>query len=167
MKKDSNVIVRIDSSLKNNVMNIVEENGYTISDLVTACLCDIERRKSIPIFLKRYLPRPKLVEENKVTIAYIKQCVEQMIVKYGRDKVKKAYLFGSFSRGEEKNSSDVDLRFEIERGFSMYDLSNIHNGLKEKFRREVDIVTQSPERLDAKFYQTIRKDEICIYEHER
>lgn len=85
---------------------------------------DIERKQTIPNFLAKYLPRPKFLEENKITIAIIKRYVEQIIVKYGKGKIDKVYLFGSYSRGEEKRTSDIDLRFETKPGLSLFDIGN-------------------------------------------
>lgn len=161
MAKDANIIFRINSTLKANVTKIAKDNGVTLSDLITACLKGIEQRKMIPLNLLKFLP-PK--QKSLISIPMIKMCLDEIIEKNAKGHVKKVYLFGSFARGEEKPSSDIDLRFEVTDDFSLIEHSNIRLDLKEALKRDVDIITGSPEELDPFFINTIRKEEICLYE---
>ena len=38
MEKDTNIIFRINSALKENVMRLAKERGVSLSELITACL---------------------------------------------------------------------------------------------------------------------------------
>lgn len=162
MEKDTNVIIRINSDLKSNLTNLAKENGFSLSQLVTAMLLDIDSRKNIPINLYKYLPR-KVSKKDNITIAIIKKCLDEIIAK-GKYKIKRAYLFGSFARGEEKSSSDIDIRIEADDGFTLFDQSNFRLDLKERLNREIDIVSALPADLDSRFYSSIKKDQICIYD---
>jgi predicted nucleotidyltransferase len=77
--------------------------------------------------------------------------------------VLKAYLFGSFSRGEETESSDIDILIVLDdsqhvglKFFGMYE------DLKDLLGRKVDLVT---ERSLAPFArESVDRDKILIYE---
>ena len=77
--------------------------------------------------------------------------------------VLKAYLFGSFSRGEETDSSDIDILIVLDdsqhiglKFFGMYE------DLKDLLGRNVDLVT---DRSLAPFArESVDRDKILIYE---
>ena len=54
-------------------------------------------------------------------------------------KVKKIGLFGSFSRDEEDDNSDIDIVVELEKP-DMFYLIGIKQTLEEKFNKKVDVV---------------------------
>ncbi len=55
--------------------------------------------------------------------------------------VLKAWLFGSFARGEQRAESDVDILILPDKSqhFSLFTLSEIYEDLKELLGREVDV----------------------------
>jgi len=55
--------------------------------------------------------------------------------------VLRAWLFGSFSRGEETPDSDVDILVQFENGVSHLDHVGMQLDLEEILARSVDIVT--------------------------
>ncbi|OGW45486.1 MAG: nucleotidyltransferase [Nitrospirae bacterium RBG_13_41_22] len=65
---------------------------------------------------------------------------EQLIrQKYG---VKRIGIFGSFSRGEEKEGSDIDILVEFEKGCKTFDnYMDLKFFLADLFHRKVDLVT--------------------------
>lgn len=163
MRKDSNIIIRVDSSLKGNVMKILEKKGYTLSDAINAFLKDVERKGQLPINLNKFLPTPKHEGPGYINIAFIKMCLDEIMKSYGKDKVQKVYLFGSFARGEETSSSDVDLRIEPGEKLNLIDLGNIRLDLVQKLNRDVDLLACFPKDMDKAFYDRVRKEEICLY----
>lgn len=162
MNKDTNIIIRVDSNLKENVSKIAKDNGFKLTDLLTASLRDLEKRRKIPLFLYPYLPNRS--RNQTITIVQIKKTLEEILKKYDKGLVTKAYLFGSFARNEENNESDIDIRLEADSGLSLFDLGNIRQDLVDKFGREVDLLCIHKEKMDPAFYSSIKKDEICIYE---
>lgn len=60
--------------------------------------------------------------------------------KYG---VVRAGVFGSFVRGAQRPSSDVDFLVEFEPGRSLLDLSGLRLDLIEALGRDVDVVTRN------------------------
>ena len=81
----------------------------------------------------------------------------------GRD-VKKAYLFGSYARGEQLSESDIDLRFLCGDTMTFGQLDEIREELEESLGVKLDIVTASPEQMRPRFYDRIRRDEVLLYE---
>ena len=55
------------------------------------------------------------------------------------NKVKKAFIFGSFARGDDNQNSDVDMAIEADENFSYFDLLEIKFQLEEKINRNIDI----------------------------
>ena len=56
-------------------------------------------------------------------------------------RVKRAWLFGSVSRGEATNDSDIDIMIEFNKRkkYSMFDLIDIAHTLEKKIKRKVDL----------------------------
>lgn len=93
-----------------------------------------------------------------------KETMTQLITDYFKTQpVVKAWLFGSFSRGEQTEDSDVDILIVLDdsqhvgmKFFGMYE------DLKELLGRPVDLVT---ERSLAPFArESVDRDKILIYE---
>ena len=81
--------------------------------------------------------------------------------------VKKAWLFGSCSRGEETPDSDVDILVEYDRDnarITLMSISGMMIGLEDILHRSVDLVEEG--RLLPFAEQTVQKDKFLIYERE-
>ncbi len=163
MEKDTNIILRINSNLKERANEIAKKYGVSLSELINACLVEFDQRDFVPLNIRRHFPN-KFAKQNEVTLAIIRHCLKEIINNNAPGKVKKVYLFGSYARGEQTPKSDIDLRFETEDDFSLFNHSNIRLDLKEALHKDIDIITAEPEKLDPAFLENIRKDEICIYE---
>jgi len=55
--------------------------------------------------------------------------------------VKRAAVFGSFVRGEQKEDSDIDILVEFEGKKSLLDLAGLKIELEEALQRKVDVLT--------------------------
>ena len=164
MNKDTNIIFRVNSNLKDDFAAIARDRNVSISELLTACMKDVTFRGKVPLYVNRFLP-PVYRRENKLTIAKIKKILEETIEKQEKKNlIEKVYLFGSYARGEETEESDIDIRVEADRGLSLIDIGNMRLDIVEATGKEVDLLAVHPENMDPAFYQNIRKDEICIYE---
>lgn len=93
------------------------------------------------------------------------ETLTQTIAEYFKTQpVLKAWLFGSFARGEEREDSDVDLLIlpDMSQKFSLFTLGGMYMDLKELLGREVDLV---PEGSLLPFAQeTAEQDKKLIYE---
>ena len=69
----------------------------------------------------------------------------KMIAEYFKTQpVLKAWLFGSFARGEEKPDSDVDLlvMFDHSTPIGLFAYARMHRELEERLGRKVDLVEE-------------------------
>lgn len=94
------------------------------------------------------------------------QKIEETIAEYFKTQpVLKAWLFGSFARGEETPQSDVDILFVPDRSgkpFTLFTMGGMYMDLKELLGREVDLVEEGSLRPYAAV--TANRDKILIYE---
>ena len=94
------------------------------------------------------------------------QSMIQVIAKYFETQpVLKAWLFGSFARGEEKPWSDVDILFVPDRSgkpFTLLTMGGMYLDLRELLGREVDLVEDGSLRPYA--VESVERDKQLIYE---
>jgi predicted nucleotidyltransferase len=161
MNKDTNIIIRTDSDIKKEFLEIVYKNGHTASNVLNAFIVDIVEKNRIP---NNILTKLKPVKRKEtISIPYIKKCLREILEKSKKNEdISKAYLFGSYARGEETSLSDVDIRLEVNDNFTLFDLTELAYNLEEKLNKKVDIITSG--NLDELLYEEIKKEEICIYE---
>ena len=80
--------------------------------------------------------------------------------------VEKAWVFGSYARGEETRKSDVDIlvRFDKDADISLLDYVKLMNKLKDFLNKKVDLVEEGQLRPWAK--ESVDKEKILVYERE-
>ena len=91
--------------------------------------------------------------------------MQQKIAEYFKTQpVLKAWLFGSFARGEETPDSDVDILFEpdMSQKFSLLTLGGMYMDLKDALGREVDLVPEGSLLPFAS--ESANRDKKLIYE---
>lgn len=91
--------------------------------------------------------------------------IAQTVATYFKNQpVLKAWLFGSYARGEETENSDIDILLMPDKSqhFSLFTLGGIYSDLKELLGQEVDIVTEGSLLPFAK--ESVEQDKILIYE---
>lgn len=76
--------------------------------------------------------------------------------------VVKAWLFGSYSRGEETPESDVDILVVFDPVVDLFDHVEMQLDLKNILQRDVDLVTDGT--LMPWVSESVNKDKILIYE---
>ena len=89
----------------------------------------------------------------------------QLIAEYFKTQpVLKAWLFGSFARGEETADSDVDLlvQFDHSNPIGLFAYARIHRELEERLGCKVDLVENGALRPAVE--KTAKKDMKIIYE---
>ena len=96
-----------------------------------------------------------------LTIEKIKEIITPICKKYG---VKRAYLFGSYARGEATKNSDVDIRIESGKIRGLFQLSGFRLDLVDALGTEVDLLSVLPDPQFKRFRENLKKDEILLYE---
>ena len=77
-----------------------------------------------------------------ITLRTLQQEKRTAIVKLGREHgATSIRVFGSVARGAPRETSDVDLLVEFERGRTLFDLIDLRLDLRDLLGVEVDIVT--------------------------
>ncbi len=72
--------------------------------------------------------------------------------------IKRAFLFGSFARGEKYR--DIDVAFDPPEGFSLLDLSRVANVITERTGLAIDLVTIRS--LDPYLKKIIRREMVPL-----
>ena len=93
-----------------------------------------------------------------LSIPRIRECIAPVCKKYP---IRRAYLFGSYARGNATEKSDVDLRIEGDiKSFFM--LGGIYSELSDALDTELDLLSRLPE--SEAFKENLKKDEVLLYE---
>ncbi len=91
------------------------------------------------------------------------QTMTQIIADYFKTQpVLKAWLFGSYARGEEREDSDVDILIQPEKSVGLFKLSGMHLDLQDMLHMDVDLVTEKGLLPFAR--KSVDRDKILIYE---
>ncbi|WP_229725530.1 nucleotidyltransferase family protein [Hymenobacter baengnokdamensis] len=95
---------------------------------------------------------------------YLTEQELNIIRAYFRTKpVLKAWLFGSYARGEADETSDVDLLVNVDNSISIgWDFFIWHEDLAELLRKKVDVI--APSKRSSRFKQEIEPDLQLVYE---
>jgi len=96
--------------------------------------------------------------KNKEIIEKIKPKIIKILKK---NKVKKAGIFGSYARGEQKKNSDIDILVEIgDKKISLLDFIELKLKLEDILKRKIDLVEYSA--IKPLIKERILKEEIKI-----
>lgn len=102
-----------------------------------------------------------------LSLEEIKKAVSIVCKNYDVDR---AYLFGSYSRGEADEKSDVDIRIDSKKDNpklkSILKVCSLQCDLEKLLHKNVQIITCLPEpndKINAIFRKNILKDEVLIY----
>jgi len=69
-----------------------------------------------------------------------KSITEQIVSKLKQfAKVRRAWVYGSFSRQDDRPDSDIDLAVETEKGFSYFNLAELQYQLEKVVDRKIDV----------------------------
>ena len=97
--------------------------------------------------------------------AYTKDIIIPRIKAYlEKQPISRAWLFGSFSRGEETENSDIDILVDFEKDahVGLFKYAGMYSDLKEILGREVDLVKNGT--LNSFAVESANNDKILIYE---
>lgn len=156
MSEYTTVSARIATPTKQAAEEILSSLGITHSVAISSLYAQIVLNKGLPFEIKL----PEKDSEHLLTFWQIRDAVTSICQKYG---VEKAWLFGSYARGEATPQSDVDLRIDkgairgLELGGFAYDM-------EQALGTSVDVATTGS--LSEEFLASIRKDEVLLYERQ-
>ncbi|MCR5453752.1 MAG: nucleotidyltransferase domain-containing protein [Bacteroidales bacterium] len=94
--------------------------------------------------------------------------VKKIIAEYFKTQpVIKAWLFGSFARGEQNAQSDVDILFEPDysgKPFTLFTMGGMYMDLRRLLGRDIDLVAEGS--LHKSVVQSVEREKILVYERE-
>ena len=114
-------------------------------------------RKDLPIFAANIN-----IESTMVTPATKNILIPKIQDSLKSQPVKKAWLFGSYSRGEETPDSDVDILVTFDDGVTLLGYAHVYGILKNSLNKEVDLVEDGT--LLPFAIPSAERDKILIYE---
>ncbi len=122
-------------------------------------------REYMGVNLERNALENKEVLADKKFKSYKKtegiKAIENTIVNIlKKHNIRKASIFGSYARGEQKKDSDIDILIEPARGMSLLDISGLKIELESALNRKVDIV--SYKYIHPYLKESILKSEVKI-----
>lgn len=97
-----------------------------------------------------------------------KETASQIIPKlrdfFSTQPVTRVWLFGSYSRGEESEKSDIDilLEFDSNAKVTLFTMGAMHHSLTSMLHKSVDLVEK--DTLMDFAVQSVNRDKILIYE---
>ena len=97
--------------------------------------------------------------KGKLSIEDIQKAVAPVAKKYG---VKRVFLFGSYARGDNTDTSDIDLRCEGGNIYGPWMSNNFQEDMRDLLDVKVDVV--SPKSPNSEFLQRISGDHVLLYE---
>ena len=106
-----------------------------------------------------------LQQKQQTEMLMATQEMQQLIANYFKTQpVLKAWIFGSYSRGEQREDSDVDILIQVDRSqpVGLFKLSGMHLDLQDLLGLPVDLVTVKGLMDFAR--ESVDRDKILIYE---
>lgn len=104
--------------------------------------------------------------KKQEAITQIKKLTEPIFKEYG---VEKAYVFGSYARGDYDENSDIDIIIVAKNIRSLLIIGAILEALKRVLQKEVDLIEEEcfeedeMDEVEQEFYNTIKKERVMIY----
>ena len=94
-----------------------------------------------------------------IDVKELKKVISPLAQKHGFDKV---ILFGSYARGDYNEESDIDLLVYPGRTRGYFAIGKFYTDVEDATGKKVDVLTRGA--LDDAFYESIKKDEVILYE---
>ena len=76
-------------------------------------------------------------KRSKKEIEQMKKAIVKTLKRYN---IKKAGIFGSYARGEQKKKSDIDILVKVPKKVNLYDFVGIKLDLEDELGKKVDLV---------------------------
>ncbi len=100
----------------------------------------------------------KDLNPGTLKLSFIKETLKKVLSKYDINEI---YLFGSYARGDEKESSDVDIFCERGNVKGFFEQAKMMNELEEALGKKVNVIFTTA-KLDDCFEKELKKDLIKL-----
>ena len=126
--------------------------------------CDKKRTENLEVSLIIVLLSLNIVNISDILPMNV-NVIDNIRQYFSTQPVRKAWLFGSFSRGEETAQSDVDILVEFDRSgkpVTLLTYARMWRELEERLGRNVDLVEDGTLKTYA--VESANQDKLLIYE---
>ena len=126
--------------------------------------CDKKRTKNLEVSFFIVLLSLKIVNISDILPMNV-NVIDNIRQYFSTQPVRKAWLFGSYSRGEETTQSDVDILVEFDRSgkpVTLLTYARMWRELEERLGRNVDLVEDGTLKTYA--VESANQDKLLIYE---
>ena len=91
----------------------------------------------------------------------LKEQIYQIATKY---EIKRVYVFGSVARGNDSNTSDVDLLIEMKSGASAFGVGGFQFEVQKLLGVQIDVIPTFvlPNVDDKDFVQSLQRDAVAL-----
>lgn len=151
---------------REQVLKIAEFFKVNPDELLVAWLAD-KVRYALGDDEELSLKALKVAEEQVEYIAFSKTDRDDLLKKLidvikKFDNIKKAWIYGSFSRKDDGPHSDIDVAIETEEKFSYFDLGEVKHQAEQALHRKVDVGFMK--LFKPYIFENIKSDLKLIYE---
>ncbi len=115
----------------------VDENELIVSWLSDKIMYEIEEEELALQALQLAEEKINYAAFKKINREDIKNQLVSAISKF--DKINTAWIYGSFSRGDDGPKSDIDIAIKTDEKFNYLDLAEVQHQLEKLINRKVDI----------------------------
>ena len=150
---------------KEQVIKLADFFNYNEKEMLIIFLSD---RIIYEIGNEDYAKEALKVAEEKIEYKAFKaldrdKIIKQIINKLKQfSKVNNAWIYGSFSREDDRHRSDIDIAVKTDKGFSYFDLAEIQHQLENEVNRKIDI--GFIDAFKPHIFKNIKPDLKLIYE---
>ena len=112
--------------------------------------------------------RAMQVAEEQIAYNTFKKIDRKDLIKALNDQIKKfpqidkAWIYGSFSRGDDGPKSDVDIALQTNAAFTYFDLAEVQHQLENSINRKVDV--SFIDSFKPYIFEHVKPDLQLIYE---
>ena len=145
----------------------MKENDFLVAWLSDNLVNEVEGGQNLPDSSRLALIALQVAEEKVAFRVFQKTDRRKLIQKLiqgikGFQNIQKAWIYGSFSRGDDGPKSDVDIAIQTDEQFSYFDLAEVQYKLENMINRKVDV--GFVESFKPNILQNIQNDLKLIYE---
>jgi predicted nucleotidyltransferase/DNA-binding XRE family transcriptional regulator len=115
----------------------VNERDLLVSWLSDKLVCEVTDDDLALKALQVAEEKVRYMTFSKTDRQTIIDTVKQELKKFSS--IRKAWVFGSFARGEENLESDIDIALETDTGFSYFDMAEVQYVLQNSTKRKIDV----------------------------
>ncbi len=115
----------------------VEENNLIVAWLSDKVLYEVEEEEMALEALQMAEEKLAFTAFKKINRKDLLKQLKSGIQKFPR--VEKAWIYGSFARGDDGPQSDIDIALQTSEKFTYFDLAEMQHQLENEIKRKVDV----------------------------